>query len=79
VHLPFLLGQGRVTFITTLRNSTALTKIEAQVSFLTLNLSYLFFFWLFFFTGGRAVAGLFVVAKGLVFMTLYFFLSIFFY
>jgi len=35
--------QGRVTFITTLRNSTALTKIEAQVSFLTLNLSYLFF------------------------------------
>ena len=40
--------RGRVTFITALRNSTPLTKIEAQVSFLTLNLSYLFFFWLFF-------------------------------
>jgi len=60
VHLPFLLGQGRVTFITTLRNSTALTKIEAQVSFLTLNLSYLFFFRRFFFNLGSVVPWFFL-------------------
>ena len=68
-----------MNLITSLGHSTALTKIEAQVSFLTLNMSYLFVFRGFFFTGGSAVTGLFVVAKGLVFMTSYFFLSMFFY
>ena len=62
-----------------LRNSTALQKIEAQVSFSTRIFSYLFFFWVFFFNLGSPVTGLFVVAKGLVFMTSYFFLSMFFY
>ena len=46
---------GRVTSVTALRNSTALTKIEAQVSFSTRNLTYLFFFRGFFFNLGSCV------------------------
>jgi len=44
-----------VNCVSALRNSTALTKIEAQVSFFTLNLSYLFFFRGFFFNLGSVV------------------------
>ena len=68
-----------MTSVTALRNISALTKIEAQVSFSTRIFSYLFFFWVFFFNLGSPVTGLFVVAKGLVFMTSLFFLSMFFY
>jgi len=68
-----------VNCVSALRNSTALQKIEAQVNFSTRIFSYLFFFWVFFFNLGSPVTGLFVVAKGLVFMTSYFFLSMFFY
>jgi len=49
-----------VTSVTALRNSTALTKIEAQVSFSTRNFFYLFFFRWFFLNLGSDVPVFFV-------------------
>jgi len=81
-----------VNCVSALRNISHLEKIEAKFSFSTRNFFYLFFFcsfvlslfifkvlWVFFFNLGSPVTGLFVVAKGLVFMTSYFFLSMFFF
>ena len=65
--------------VSALRNISLLEKFEAKFSFSTRNFFYLFFFWVFFLNLGSPVTGLFVVAKGLVFMTSYFFLSMFFY
>ena len=65
--------------VSALRNISLLEKFEAKFSFSTRNFFYLFFFWVFFLNLGSPVTGLFVVAKGLLFMTSQFFLSMFFF
>jgi len=60
---------GKVNCVSALRNISLLKKFEAKLVFSTPKFVYLFFFWVFFLNIGRSVTGLFVVAKGLLFMT----------
>ena len=57
------------TVRTSLRNISLLKKFAAKLATSTPKLVDLFFFWVFFLNIGRSVTGLFVVAKGLLFMT----------
>jgi len=70
---------GKVNCVSALRNISLLKKFEAKLVTSTPKFVYLFFFWVFFLNIGRSVTGLFVVAKGLLFMTSQFFLSMFFF
>ena len=60
---------GKVNCVSALRNISLLKKFEAKLGTSTPKFVYLFFFWVFFLNIGRSVTGLFVVAKGLLFMT----------